>query len=129
MLIKKPSEIFKNAIWTKIITLSLVLFFILLGDAILSFWVPNLLQNSLRNATVMGFIMSFSSVVGLGTDLILPQLLKGITVKNLIYLAVITSIIFAITLIEANYLPIILLFLFAMAVWGLYYEFLGFAQQ
>lgn len=129
MLIKKPSEIFKDTVWSKIITLSLVLFFILLGDAILSFWAPNLLQTSLKSATMMGFVMSFSSVVGLGADLVLPQLLRGITVKNLIYFAVVTGIIFAISLIEANYLPFIALFLFAMAVWGLYYEFLGFAQQ
>jgi MFS family permease len=129
MIIKKPNQIIKDTIWSKIITLSLVLFFILLGDAVLSFWAPNLLQNTLKSATAMGFIMSFSSVVGLGTDLVLPQLLKGITVKNLIYLAVVTGIIFAVSLIEANYLPLIILFLFAMAVWGLYYEFLGFAQQ
>lgn len=129
MFIKKPSEIFKDAVWSKILSLSLVLFFILLGDAILSFWAPNLLKDSLKSTIAMGFIVSFSSVVGLGTDLILPQLLKGITVKKLIILAIITSIISTIVLIEASFLPIILLFLFAMAVWGLYYEFLGFAQQ
>ena len=130
MIIRKPTEIFsKDNIWSKIITLSLILFFVLLGDAILSFWVPNLLQNSLKSATVMGFIMSFSSVVGLGTDLVLPQLLKGISVKNLSILAFVTSIIFSISLIEANYLPIMALFLFAMAVWGIYYEFIGFAEQ
>ena len=129
MFIKKPSEIYKDAIWSKIITLSLVLFFILLGDAILSFWVPNLLKDTLKSTRAMGFIVSFSAVVGLGTDLILPQLLKGITVKKLIILAIITSVISTIALIEASFLPIILLFLFSMAVWGFYYEFLGFAQQ
>lgn len=129
MFIKKPSEIFKDAVWSKILSLSLVLFFILLGDAILSFWTPNLLKDSLKSTIAMGFIVSFSSVVGLGTDLILPQLLKEITVKKLIILAIITSIISTIVLIEASFFPIILLFLFSMAVWGLYYEFLGFAQQ
>jgi len=129
MFIKRSSELLKDNVWSKIITLSSVLFFILLGDAILSFWVPNLLQNSLKSSTVMGFIMSFSSVVGLGTDLVIPQLLKGISVKNLVILSVVTSLIFSISLIESTFLPLILVFLFAVAVWGLYYEFLGFAQQ
>jgi len=129
MYFKRPSEILKDAVWSKVITLSFVLFFILLGDAILSFWVPNLLQSSLKSVTVMGFVISFSAVVGLGTDLIFPQLLKGITVKNLIILSVITSIIFSISLIEATYLPYLSLFLFGMVVWGIFIEFMGFAQQ
>ena len=129
MFIKKPEEILKNSVWSKVITLSLVLFFILLGDAILSFWVPNLLHDSLENIIAMGFIISFSSVIGLGTDLILPQLIKGISVRKLLILAIITSIIFSLLLIKASFTPLILIFLFGMVSWGLYYEFLGFAQQ
>jgi len=129
MFIKKPQEILKDDVWSKVITLSLVLFFILLGDAILSFWVPNLLHNSFESTVAMGFIISFSSVIGLGTDLILPQLIKGITVRKLVILAVITSITFSLLLIKASFTPLIIIFLFGMAAWGFYYEFLGFAQQ
>lgn len=34
---------FKDALWSKVATLGLTLFFTLLSDAILSFWVPNFL--------------------------------------------------------------------------------------
>ncbi|MFH1971068.1 MAG: MFS transporter [Patescibacteria group bacterium] len=129
MFIKKPGEILKDDVWSKVISLSLVLFFILLGDAILSFWVPNLLHDSLENTVAMGFIISFSSVIGLGTDLILPQLIKKISVRKLLLLAIISSIIFSLSLIKASFTPLIFIFLFGMAFWGFYYEFLGFAQQ
>lgn len=129
MLIKKPFLITRDPVWSKIVFLSLVLFFIFLGDAILSFWVPNLLQKSLKNVTAMGFVMSFSSVIGLGTDLVLPQLLKKITVKKLITFGAIASTVFALVLIQGRHFSSLALFLFAMAIWGFYYEFLGFAQQ
>lgn len=129
MLIRKPFEIFKDQVWSKVLTLGLILFFVFLGDAILSFWVPNLIQDSLKNPAVMGFVISFSSVVGLGMDLILPQILKGVTVRRLVLGAIFLGLTFAAFLIGGVYKPLILIFLGGMAVWGVYYELLGFASQ
>jgi len=129
MLIKTPASIIKNAMWSRVITLCVIIFFILLGDAILSFWVPNLLQDSLKSSSAMGLIISFSSIVGLGADLVLPEMLKTITVKKLLIAGIFASILFSLALITSTFRPFIVLFLFAMAVWGVYYEFLGFSQQ
>jgi MFS family permease len=119
----------KDAVWSKVITLSLVLFFVFLGDAILSFWVPNLIQESLKSAAAMGFVMSFSSVIGLGADLIFPQLLQGATVRKLLLVSIITGILFPVALLGGLSKPTVVIFLYAMAVWGIFYEFLGFANQ
>jgi MFS family permease len=109
--------------------LSLTLFFIYLADAILSFWVPGFIERTLSSSIAMGFVLSFSSIIGLGTDLTLPQLLRGITVKKLMFLGIFTSLFFSLTFLGAIAYPFIILLLIGMALWGLYYEFLGFAGQ
>ncbi len=119
----------KNPMWQKIVTLSLILFFIFLADAILSAWVPGLIENSFKSSVVMGLVMSFSSIIGLGGDLIFPQALKGISVKKLLILGVLSSIAFSLSLISATFIPFILIFLVAMALWGIYYEVIGFANH
>lgn len=118
-----------NPLWQKIITLSLVLFFAFLADAILSTWVPGLVENSFKSPVVMGFIISFSSIVGLGTDLVFPQILKGISFKSLLYTSIFLSIMFCMTLIFATDIPFVLIFLVAMAIWGIYYEVIAFANH
>ena len=116
-------------LWSRVLTLSLVLFFVFLGDAILSFWIPGFVQDSLSSSIAMGFIMSFSSIVGLGADLVLPQLIRGITVRKLLILGIFASLGFSVILLGATANPLIIIFLIGMALWGLYYEFLGFAGQ
>ena len=119
----------KDVLWSRVLILSLVLFFLFLGDAILSFWVPGFVQDSLSSSIAMGFVMSFSSIVGLGADLVLPQLIKGITVRKLLILGIFASLGFSIILLGATGSPLIMVFLIGMALWGLYYELLGFAGQ
>lgn len=115
--------------WTKLTLLSFTLFFIFLGDAILSFWVPNLLESSFKSPFAMGLILSFSSLVGLVADLVLPQLVKHFSVKKLFNLGIAASILFSLSLLLALKYPLLIIFLFAMAVWGLYYEFFGFGSR
>lgn len=107
----------------------MVLFFILLADAILSDWVPNFMQISLGSPILMGLTISFSSVVGFGADIIFPQLFKGTSVKKLMLLATVSGILFALFLLVSVARPLVVIFLLAMAIWGVYYEFLGFANQ
>lgn len=109
--------------------LTTILFFALLADAILSDWVPVYMQNVLDGPFAMGIVMSFSSVVGFGADLLFPQLLKGTTVRKLMSMAVISGIIFSAVLLWSTWWPVIILLLLAMAIWGVYYEFMGFANQ
>jgi len=129
MLPRPPLVFLKEATWSKVITLGLTLFFILLADAILSFWVPNFLQQVLSSPLLMGLVMSFSSLVGFASDLVLPQIIKGITVKTLFIFAIASSLIFSLLLLQATFTPFVLLLLLAVGIWGIYYEFLGFGGQ
>jgi len=106
-----------------------MLFFLYLGDGILSDWVPSFIQGSTKSSITMGLIISFSSVVGFLADLVFPGLLKKLKTKKLMLMAIGTSLLFCGILLWMIAWPILLLFLFSMAVWGLYYEFLGFGSQ
>lgn len=119
----------ENTFWQKIITLSLVLFFVYLADAILSSWVPGHIEDTLKSPIVMGLLLSFSSIVCFGGDIIFPQILKGISVKKLLFAGVLFSVLFSTSLISSTYYPIILVFLLAMVFWGVFYEVIGFANH
>ncbi len=77
----------------------------------------------------MGFVMSFSSLVGFLVDFFLPQVVNTVTVKRFLITGVFTGVLFAIVLLISLKLPFILVFLIAMAIWGVYYELFGFATQ
>jgi MFS family permease len=129
MFPKRFTGVLKDPVWFKVLSFSLILFFIFLGDAVLSFWVPNLLQDSLKSPLAMGAVMSFSSLIGFGMDLIFPQMIQGITVKRLVTFGAGTSIAFSLVLLLSLKVPWLVIFLVAMAIWGIYYEFFGFAEQ
>ena len=113
----------------KVIFFSVIMFFISLGDAILSDWVPAFMQESLGSPLLMGVVMAFSSMVGFGADLVFPQILKGIKMRKLILLGIGASLVFSGVMLWSIYWPLIIIFLVGMAVWGVYYEFLGFGSH
>lgn len=118
-----------DGVWSRVIALVGVLFFVLLSDAILSDWVPFYMQSVLGSAFLMGIVMSFSSVVGFGADMIFPALLKGTTVKKLLVFSVLAGLVFSAVLFFSTIWPMLVLFLVGVAVWGIYYELLHFATQ
>jgi MFS family permease len=117
-----------DLVWLRVVTMSLGLFFIFFSDAILSYFVPGFIQEALGGAAIMGLVVAFSSIVGLLADLLLPQLLKGLTVRKMIFWAVMASLAFSLILIFTTWWKLVVFMLLAMAVWGIYYEFLGFAS-
>lgn len=119
----------QNVMWQRVAALLSVLFFIGISDAILSDWVPTYLQGVLGGSLLMGLVFSFSSVVGFATDLVFPQLFKGVLVKHLLRWALGASLLFVVSLFFATIKPLMPILLMAMAVWGVYYEFLAFASQ
>ncbi|MFA5303698.1 MAG: MFS transporter [Candidatus Nanoarchaeia archaeon] len=118
-----------DAFWAKLMALSLALFFIFFADGLLSYWVPGFIQSSIGSAFVMGLIMAFSSFIGLLTDLLLPQMLKNINIKNLLFIIIVLTFIFALVLIFSIQNPLIIIFLFAMFIWGIYFELIGFINH
>ncbi|HCQ31506.1 TPA: hypothetical protein DIU27_03960 [Candidatus Collierbacteria bacterium] len=115
--------------WGRAVMLSVMLFFVYVGDGILSDWVPSFIQNSVNSPLLMGIIISFSSLVGFGADLIFPQLLKHVKTRKVLLMAIGSSLVFCGVLLWSVAWPLIVLFLLAMGVWGVYYEFLGFGGQ
>ncbi len=129
MFRRKYFELIKGPVWSKVISLSLTLFFVMLADAIVSFWVPNLLEDTFKNPAMMGLIISFQSIVGFGADLIFPTLLRAATVKRFVAWGILASICTSLALLGATFIPWVAVFLIAMTMWGIYYEFLAFAKH
>ncbi len=126
---EQVSNVFRDPVWLKVVGVIGALFFIYLADAILSFWVPGFLEEVLHSGWMMGLVMSFSSVVGLVVDFLFPQTFPRARVAVLYLGAVAVSVVFAISLWGALSWPRVLVLLVGMAVWGIYYELLLFANQ
>ncbi|HEX6976833.1 MAG TPA: MFS transporter [Patescibacteria group bacterium] len=112
----------EDPVWSRVIGFSLVVLLIRIADAVVSFWVPNLLLDTLHDPVKMGLVISFQSVVGLGADLIFPNLLKNASVKKLMILGMIMSALTSVSLLVSSLTPIMIFFLISMTIWGLYYE-------
>ena len=125
----KRFVISRDQVWIRVTSLTSVLFFIYFSDALLSYWVPVFIQDTTNSAVWMGFILGFSSIVGLLADIVLPQMFKNVSSVKLIILAAVTSFAFSGFMLSATWFPYVFVFLIGMAVWGIYYEFLGFATQ
>lgn len=110
-------------------TFVIVLFFVLLSDAVLSDWVPGYLQGFLGSPVLMGLMMAVSSIVGLLMDLIFPQLLRTSGVRKLAGGAIVGSLIFMMTLLSSTWWSYGVLLIVAMAAWGIYYELDSFMTQ
>jgi MFS family permease len=118
----------QDPVWSRVISFSFILFIIRIADGVISFWAPNLIEDTLKSAVAMGLIISFQSIVGFVVDLVFPSLLKGQTVRRMIFLSLIAIAVTSLTLFGASYKPLILLFLLSMTLWGLYYELINFAN-
>jgi len=129
MIGRRIFHLVRDPVWSKISTFSSVLFFVLLADSLLAFWVPNFLQDRLGSAFLMGLVMSFSSIIGFGADLIFPTLLRSYTVSGLIKAALIASTMFILSMAVAVRFPHVSILLIGMTIWGVYYEYTMFASH
>lgn len=103
-----------------------IIFFLEMADSIMAYVAPIFLENGVQNSFYMGIILSSSSVAGLLCDAIFPSIFRA--KKHLFFLwnTVILALLFpAIFLFFPHAVPE---FLIAMAIWGIYYEFLVFSK-
>ncbi len=108
--------------WWRVGAFLVVVFFVLLSDAILSDFVPGYIQEKIGSPLLMGLVMAFSSVVGMLLDLIFPQLLRNSGVKKLAGMAMLGSTIFILALLGSTWGFVLAMLLVGMAAWGVYYE-------
>ena len=118
----------KDQIWNRLAIMLAVVFFLYLGDAVISNFVPSYMQNALGGSLAMGIMMSFSSIVGFGADLIFPQLFKTVSSRKLILLSISSVLLTAGALLWTTHFVYPAIFLLVMGIWGLYYEFLHFGM-
>lgn len=104
-------------------TFSFMIFFWCVFDAIISYSAPLLMSGKGFSDGQLGLIIGFSSVAGAGFDILINRFMDGFPWKKFhLYMFIICAAA-PIILWSANG---ILLFLLAMALWGLYYDFLNF---
>lgn len=108
--------------WLRVGAFGVILFFVLLSDAVLADWVPGYMQGVLGSPMKMGLMMAFSSVIGFSMDLVFPQMLRSSGVRKLAGGAIVGSLVFLLSLLSSTWFSYGLILLIAMAAWGVYYE-------
>jgi MFS family permease len=103
--------------------------FLFLGDAILSYLFPVLVEETVMSFTLVGIIMAMSSGAGLISDLLFPVLFPNLSWKTANLIGVLLGFAFPALLFLGQDYGQPLFFVAAAIIWGIYYEFLGFARQ
>ncbi|HKC05126.1 MAG TPA: MFS transporter [Patescibacteria group bacterium] len=118
----------RDAVWSKVLLFCFILFLARLSDGIISFWAPVQIQSVLGSPTVMGLIISFQSVVGFIADLVFPTMLRSARARGLVFWGIMTSGFTSFFLVNSIFWPYVAIFLITMALWGIYYELISFAN-
>lgn len=104
----------------------LLMFFFYLGDSMMSFSSPVIISRNLNNSILMGLVIGFSSFIGFWVDILVSRLYPDkkfdFFAKLMFKLVVFFPLAFLLLPHE------IWVFLFAMGVWGIYYELSRFAH-
>jgi|GEM_PF-677003 len=108
-----------------LVPLSLIFFV----DSTLSFVFPIYIEEALGSNMLLGLVMAASSLIGIGCDLIFPQLLARTSWRQQLLLGIMISFTFPFLAVIGKITAFVAIFLLASMLWGVYYEFLSFAQQ
>lgn len=104
---------------------SLMLFFVAIFDGILAFTLPFLILEHSFSEAQMGLIIGTSSMFGAFFDILLSRVLKNTNFRKIYLLMLCFCLLYpAVLLISNNFI----LFIFAMSVWGLYYDLMDFGN-
>lgn len=104
-------------------------FLIIIADGTMSYVFPIVVEQNLKSNTMMGIIMSLSSVTGLVCDFIFPSLISRKHWKQLLIACVLMALLFPVFSYFGELFNLVLFFVLASVAWGVYYEFLAFSQQ
>lgn len=102
---------------------AMMMFFVFIADAIMSYYAPVLIEDTVGSSTKMGLILATSSMVGMATDFIFAQIFsekKAFFFQRLLFLLV---FLFPLSFfLSHKTVP----FVMAMAWWGISYEAMTF---
>lgn len=105
--------------------LGLMIFFFAIFDGIFSFITPIFITQQGISESMMGIIIGTSSIAGLIFDLLLCRYLKDTKYRLIYFLMFIICFAYPLILWGANS---VLMFIIAMAFWGLYYDLFDLAK-
>jgi MFS family permease len=124
-MIKKIKQIFTgdNDQLPLVLIFALVMFFWAVFDSVMQYIAPLIIQQQGFSNSMVGIIIGFSSVAGAAFDFFIYKIFKKANFRLMIL--AMFAICFAYPLLLWH-TKSIWLFLFAMAVWGIYYDLYGF---
>jgi len=128
-MLKNTLFLTKKGSSQKLLHYILIITVTFLADSILAFWLPTYLQRTFSSAIIMGGIIACSSVVGIITDFLFPQLFPEMNEKKALNLTLFFMTIFIGLLMFSLNFPHWWVFILAVSSWGIYYEFLSFANK
>jgi MFS family permease len=109
-----------------IIGFSVVIFFVALSDAIMSYMAPIAIEEHLRDPALVGIVLSISSFFGIGLDFYIAQRLPHKSYRYFLSKVFIYAFLFPIILLIMP--SKFIFFCIAMVVWSVYYEFIGYSK-
>ncbi len=102
-------------------SLAVMLFFFAIFDSVLSYALPILFTQSGLSKTEMGLVLGFSSIAGAAFDILLSRIIKNTDFRKMFLMMIAGCAVYFASLIVPATLAI---YLFAMALWGLYWNLL-----
>ena len=102
---------------------SLGMFFFMIFDGMMSYLTPIIISNAGYSNTAMGFIYGFSSFAGAVFDIILSKVIHRTSYRRIFFVMLASALFFPLSMMQGHMTFMILI---GMAVWGLYYDLIGF---
>lgn len=104
-----------------------IILFVYLADAIMSYVTPTYLESNLSSSLAVGLIYSISSLTGLVMDVLVGEVFRKQRYRSFLRLGITLGIAFPLSFIL---LPAQLItFVIGMMIWGIYFEFLSFSNS
>jgi len=103
--------------------LSLMILFWAIFDGIMTYLVPILLSQNNFSMTLIGFIIGTSSITGVLFDVLVCRFFRNTNFRRVFLLMFLACLIYPLILWKASS---ILVYLVAMALWGIYFDLSGF---
>ncbi|MDD4409884.1 MAG: MFS transporter [Candidatus Pacebacteria bacterium] len=104
----------------KLSPIGMMVFFFILFDGVLMYLAPIIITGAGISESMMGIIIGSSSIVGMVFDYLLYRMVKTIHYRRIFLVMFALALLFPVFLLGGS---TIFIFLLAMAVWGIYYDF------
>ena len=116
---QKIFDVVRYAVEQKFFPVGMMVFFFIIFDGTLMYLAPIVITDAGISESTMGIILGSSSIVGMAFDYFLYRMISHIHYRRIFLLMFAMALSFPMFLMGGN---TVIIFLFAMAVWGIYYD-------